>query len=111
MGCSSSLGQKPMETSYGQFREHRFTVHGRVAALFMVVLIAVPGLNARGDGPSPDWNPLATQQYLDARAGWWLDWPASARGQGTSCVSCHTAVPYSLARPVLAKLPGGSPAP
>ena len=32
---------------------------------------------------------------------WWLRWSTAARDHGTSCVSCHTALPYALARPAL----------
>ena len=32
---------------------------------------------------------------------WWLGWSGSQRDHGTQCVSCHTAVPYALARPAL----------
>jgi len=39
--------------------------------------------------------------YLDTREQWWTNWPGSARDHGTFCVSCHTALPYALARPVL----------
>src|SRR6267378_6261942 len=51
--------------------------------------------------PSPSWNPQAAAAYLDGRAEWWLHWPNAARDHDTSCVSCHTAVPYALARPAL----------
>src|SRR5438105_14468834 len=93
------------------FREARTPVQSRVAAVFGIALTVFAGSRARGDDPSPNWNPQATQNYLNARAEWWLDWSSSARGQGTSCVSCHTAVPYAIARPALAKLPGGTPTP
>ena len=32
---------------------------------------------------------------------WWSSWPTAARDHETSCVSCHTALPYALARPAL----------
>jgi len=51
--------------------------------------------------PSPSWNPRAAAAYLDGRADWWLHWPSAARDHDTSCISCHTAVPYALARPAL----------
>jgi len=51
------------------------------------------------------WNHRATRQYLDSRAGWWLDWSYAARGKGTSCASCHTTVPYAIALPSRATLP------
>jgi squalene-hopene/tetraprenyl-beta-curcumene cyclase len=47
------------------------------------------------------WSPKAAAGYLDARMDWWATWPKSARDHGTFCVSCHTAVPYALSRPML----------
>jgi squalene-hopene/tetraprenyl-beta-curcumene cyclase len=43
----------------------------------------------------------AAAAYLDARMAWWSTWPTASRDHGTSCVSCHTALPYALARPAL----------
>lgn len=54
--------------------------------------------------PSGSWNPKAAAAYLDQREGWWMAWPGAARAQGTFCVSCHTAVPYALARPTLREM-------
>jgi squalene-hopene/tetraprenyl-beta-curcumene cyclase len=48
----------------------------------------------------PRWNPTAAAQYLDQREAWWAAWPSAARGHDTFCVSCHTAVPFALARPL-----------
>ena len=47
------------------------------------------------------WNPQKAANYLDHRIEWWMAWPATARSHGTFCVSCHTALPYALARPRL----------
>jgi squalene-hopene/tetraprenyl-beta-curcumene cyclase len=47
------------------------------------------------------WDARAAATYLDARQSWWLAWPTAARDHETSCVSCHTALPYALARPAL----------
>ena len=47
------------------------------------------------------WNARAAADYLDGRAEWWIRWPTAARDHGTTCVSCHTVLPYMLARPVL----------
>jgi squalene-hopene/tetraprenyl-beta-curcumene cyclase len=44
------------------------------------------------------WNRKAAADYLDRRAAWWTTWPKAERDQGTFCVSCHTAVPYVVAR-------------
>ena len=48
--------------------------------------------------------------YLDERAEWWTTWPNAARDRGTYCMSCHTTLPYALARPAL-RGPLGEPAP
>src|ERR1700733_8489602 len=50
---------------------------------------------------STTWDPKAAAAYLDYREGWWAEWAGSARDHDTFCVSCHTALPYALARPVL----------
>jgi squalene-hopene/tetraprenyl-beta-curcumene cyclase len=47
------------------------------------------------------WNSRAAAAYLDSRADWWVHWPTAARDHDTTCVSCHTAVPYALARTAL----------
>lgn len=47
------------------------------------------------------WNPKASAAYLDQREVWWESWDAAERDQGTHCVSCHTQLPYALARPLL----------
>jgi squalene-hopene/tetraprenyl-beta-curcumene cyclase len=73
-----------------------------IATLAFMLLAALPGNMVRGDTPKPPaWNPKAAAQYLDGRGDWWLGWSGSARGQGTACISCHTALPFALARPAL----------
>lgn len=64
----------------------------------IVVLLSSPAL-ARAQEPT--WNAEAARGYLDDRAKWWRHWPSSARGQATACISCHTSLPYALARPAL----------
>jgi squalene-hopene/tetraprenyl-beta-curcumene cyclase len=66
-----------------------------IALTFM--LTGQPVLRA-ADGP---WNAQAAAKYLDSRAEWWLTWSGASRGQGTACLSCHTTLPYALARPAL----------
>lgn len=39
--------------------------------------------------------------YLDSREVWWQAWPRAQKDHGTVCISCHTVVPYALARPAL----------
>ena len=55
---------------------------------------------------STEWGRAAAAEYLDARQAWWMSWPRAARDHGTSCVSCHTTLPYALARPALRKALG-----
>ena len=49
----------------------------------------------------PGWNEAAAAKYLDDRQVWWQEWPHAQKDHGTVCVSCHTQVPYALARPIL----------
>ena len=70
--------------------------------LALVVLITVGGrLNARASADAVGWDAKAAAAYLDARAEWWTTWPNAARDRGTYCMSCHTTLPYALARPAL----------
>jgi squalene-hopene/tetraprenyl-beta-curcumene cyclase len=49
-------------------------------------------------GDAKTWDPGAAATYLDQREDWWMRWPGSARDHGTFCISCHTVLPYALAR-------------
>src|SRR5579863_6720938 len=75
----------------------------RVTGALLTLLAA--GTTVACSHPVPNapksWDPKAAAAYLDYRAGWWMEWTGSARDHGTVCVSCHTALPYALARPVL----------
>ncbi len=62
-------------------------------AIFFVALTAF--------GAGPHWSEKAAAEYLDGRASWWMNWPSAARDHQTFCISCHTAVPYAMARPTL----------
>ena len=79
---------KPISVAFGVF------LVGLLASL------AVAGAQGSSGEPT-SWNPQRAAAYLDARAEWWAKWPNAARDHGTFCVSCHTAVPYALARPAL----------
>jgi hypothetical protein len=54
------------------------------------------------------WDKNAAAKYLDDRMDLWFEKAKKLRtDQGlTSCVSCHTVVPYAMARPVLRKATG-----
>jgi hypothetical protein len=56
------------------------------------------------------WDRQAAQRYLDDREVWWQGWDRTQMDHGTYCISCHTQVPYGLARPVL-RHEIGEPAP
>lgn len=74
-----------------------------VGAVALATWLAVGLLSSRSVAPtvSSSWDPKAAARYLDERAAWWIAWPGAARDQGTVCISCHTALPYALARPAL----------
>lgn len=52
------------------------------------------------------WDAKAAASYLDQRELSWMAWPGAARDHDTFCVSCHTVLPYALARPALRKAVG-----
>jgi len=58
------------------------------------------------DGERQSWNARTAATYLDEREEWWMTWRPAARGQSTFCVSCHTTLPYTLARPQLSRMLG-----
>jgi len=60
-----------------------------------------PYIHETGSNRAGAWNPTAAAAYLDRRADWWIGWQGAARDHGTFCVSCHTALPYALARSAL----------
>ena len=75
-----------------------FAAFGLAACLAALIFAA--------DGPSsstqaPTWSPKAAAAYLDGREDWWVSWNGAARDHQTFCVSCHTVLPYAMARPSL----------
>ncbi len=50
---------------------------------------------------SEAWSEKTAGAYLDQRMNWWMTWPSAARDHQTFCVSCHTVLPYAMARPEL----------
>lgn len=71
--------------------------------------LAIPCLilifrTGKPETPPPTWNSKRAAAYLDGRETWWSRWPVSLRDHDTYCVSCHTALPYALARPALGNL-------
>ena len=53
------------------------------------------------DAALAEWDRHAAARYLDDREVWWQGWPHAQKDHGTICISCHTSVPYAMARPAL----------
>jgi len=76
----------------------------RIVGLAGVCLVAAVGLAAQTPAArdtSRGFDAKAAARYLDARADAWAVWPNAQRDRGTFCISCHTTLPYALARPAL----------
>ncbi|HUJ31631.1 MAG TPA: hypothetical protein VLY23_10155, partial [Candidatus Acidoferrum sp.] len=73
-----------------------------VGAAILCVIVVLLASNSRfGTARADLWNRKAAAGYLDAREGWWMQWPRAQKDHGTFCVSCHTVAPYALSRPML----------
>ena len=82
--------------------------HRGVAIAVFVPALALLSANTISES-APDasaWNAKAAASYLDERAEWWTTWKSAQRDHGTFCISCHTTLPYALARPVLRRVLG-----
>jgi hypothetical protein len=79
-----------------------------VLSVVVFALIAGQGAGQDDRTSSPSWNREAAAKYLDDRMELWFAKAKKLRtGQTeTSCVSCHTIIPYMLARPTLRKAMG-----
>src|SRR5262245_50444143 len=79
------------------------TTRNRTVALVSLLLAATVAIAARTlpEGNSRGFDAKAAAGYLDARADAWSIWPNAQRDRGTFCISCHTTLPYALARPEL----------
>src|SRR5579863_1960429 len=54
-----------------------------------------------GSTSGAGWDRRAAETYLDSRPAWWQDWERTHADHGTYCISCHSQMPYGVARPVL----------
>jgi len=81
------------------------TVKAEPRLALMLALCLVAGSHVACSRPEQavahQWDPKAAAEYLDQREIIWMEWPGAARDHGTFCVSCHTAMPYALSRPLL----------
>lgn len=75
----------------------------RLAVFTLMALACFGASNDPADGAQAPatWNGKSAATYLDQRADWWSTWSRSQRDHGTYCTSCHTSLPYALARPAL----------
>ena len=80
---------------------HAMPIMRPIAATLAIILIA-------RSAPGQKWDARAAAAYLDSRQTWWSAWQTSARDHQTACVSCHTALPFALARPSLRAMFGES---
>ena len=82
-----------------------------IRAVAVAFVLLAPTLSLRA-GPASDpavgFDSAAAARYLDARMDvWWAKAKALKNPDGeTKCLSCHTAIPYALARPALRKAMG-----
>jgi len=82
--------------------ERRYTTFNRglIMKTTLLAILFLSAAQAQTGGTKP-WDPKAAAAYLDGRMAWWAAWPSAARDHETFCVSCHTSLPYALARPAL----------
>jgi squalene-hopene/tetraprenyl-beta-curcumene cyclase len=76
--------------------------------LAITTLVLLACAVASADEQPPAWKPDQAGSYLDERQNVWFAF--DSRGEGatrSTCVSCHTVLPYLLGRPALRKIAGG----
>ncbi len=94
-------GSIQMDDSVTGSANRRVSRSARLGVLFGVALTLM-GCSHSGPAPADGmWDPKAAAAYLDRRMQWWIGWRTASRDHGTFCFSCHTGVPYALARPAL----------
>jgi squalene-hopene/tetraprenyl-beta-curcumene cyclase len=67
------------------------------------VLVASAGQAGRA-GDAPAWNAEKAARYLDQQQETWYGFSPAQQAQDTLCMSCHTTLPYALARPALGEV-------
>ena len=72
-----------------------------LAGLLLAATVAIAAHRSASQGARLGFDAKAAAGYLDARAEAWSIWPNAQRDRGTFCISCHTTLPYALARPAL----------
>ena len=72
-----------------------------LAGLVLAGAVAIGATPAAVEPDATGWDAKAAAKYLDARAEFWSTWPNASRDRGTFCISCHTTLPFAIARPAL----------
>jgi squalene-hopene/tetraprenyl-beta-curcumene cyclase len=72
-----------------------------LAGVLLATAVTIAAHAPAAEGNSRGFDAKAAAAYLDARAEAWSVWPNAQRDRGTFCISCHTTLPYALARPEL----------
>src|SRR5580700_9129493 len=105
------VSRRPVLESWKE-RPMKTHVKTMLAALAALAVSFFPALLQAASNGAGSFDSKAAASYLDQRADWWMTWSQSVRDHDTHCVSCHTALPYALARPALrAALGEQSPSP
>jgi squalene-hopene/tetraprenyl-beta-curcumene cyclase len=74
-----------------------------------IMCIASRSVAVAGEENAGKWDLTGAAKYLDGREREWFQFGSAHRGDGesrTTCVSCHSLLPYALARPALRELSG-----
>jgi squalene-hopene/tetraprenyl-beta-curcumene cyclase len=88
------------ESSIGKGSGPANVLTGVIASFGLMLVLSACSHSEPAAGDSR-WDPKGAAAYLDRRMVWWIGWKSAARDHGTFCFSCHTVVPYALARPAL----------
>ena len=80
-----------------------------VSTVSLITIALALGASPSVDSSPPggdEWDATAAARYLDARMDdWWANAKVLKTGDGEErCLSCHTAIPYALARAALRRL-------
>jgi squalene-hopene/tetraprenyl-beta-curcumene cyclase len=65
------------------------------------LLVAAMAAQSQSATTERKWSPEAAARYMNERQAWWESWDHAKRDHETHCVSCHTQVPFAMARPLL----------
>jgi squalene-hopene/tetraprenyl-beta-curcumene cyclase len=74
---------------------------GFAAGVLWSVIRARVNSRRSQDSYLSNWDAARAASYLDSRELWWQGWAPAQKDHGTICISCHTVVPYAMARPAL----------